>query len=146
MANNANNLKINNRTININNINYNTNRRYHGKITENDVNFTNEYNRAITGRKLVPKVATHKRNELFLYFKFLTVVRAYQLDPVVMLQSSDPFVTNCKAAFRNYGAFNIQKTLNKLTSPVSRPVQEQQNIGKYRNNASVKVGGKRGRG
>lgn len=62
-----------------------------------------------------------KINELFVYFKYLCVVRAYQTNPM-LVYSEDPFIQECLKIMSINGSYNIPQVTNKLTP---KPTQSQ---------------------
>lgn len=80
---------------NQNNINQNIKRNRNNTSNINDnIGLSPQYNLGIYSKKTYPKQNVKK--ELFTYFKYLTVLRAYQLNSSVIEQSVDPFVVECR--------------------------------------------------
>ena len=108
--------------VNQNNVNQNANRnRGNLKLSSNLPNsnqpnigaLSTGYNMGIYSRKQVQKLPQKYVNELFTYFKYLTVVRAYQINPNVIEQSSDPFVQNCVEISQHTNPYNSKKIINR---------------------------------
>jgi hypothetical protein len=93
---------------------------------------SNEYNKGINTKKIHPKLSTNTVKDLFTYFKYLTVLRAYQIDPNMIEQSSDPFIDECVNITnrRNnitYRPRNVIKILNELR--VGPPSPKKRRVG-----------------
>lgn len=70
------------------------------------------YNRGIYSVKQAPTLHQQYVNELFTYFKYLTVVRAYQIDPNIIEQSTDPFIMRCVKISQHVDPYNSKKIIN----------------------------------
>lgn len=71
------------------------------------------YNTGIYSTKQAPKLPQQYVNELFTYFKYLTVVRAYQINPTMIGQSTDPFIKICVEISQNTDPYNSKNIINR---------------------------------
>jgi hypothetical protein len=116
-----------------NRINTNQYRNPNANITEqsNRNNFNNVLNSSSYNQGIfkggyqyrIPNANTQRKiNELFVYFKYLCVVRAFQANPN-LVNSPDIFIQKC-LQIRSNATYNIPQIMGMLTEP-NKPTQSQ---------------------
>jgi len=105
-----------------------------------------KYNTGIYTTKRTQKLPQKIVKDLFNYFKYLTVLRAYQINPNIIEQSSDPFIQECVQITRfSNTPYKPSSVINKL-----KLTQIQQNTRRKSRTSpiiytNIPVGGKRKR-